>query len=398
MAPHPSLKPQRFLRQIVRASLPLGVGVIYDPFAGSGSTLAAAEAVGYRAVGTDRDLQYLEMGCKAFTGLVAAEFVEGFPARKFSAGLLVAFIDLFTNLGVPGAGMTSLTDVLTKFPRQLTTAAGARANTLILAAGKGTVSLRPFYNAIERFFRAEHKRFDYPSCAPHATQPWADYTVWLDSLATFSPVEMADLRQKVCDFVLDILRSQEFDPASVAIEPPVFRLILENFDFTRKKGEPTGATLQGVVFGFLRADNPHLQIEIDKVRTGSKRLQRVGDIDGWEGARLAISAKVKQLVPKLTDLPDLEAFANETGGRGALGAVVALGFDSGVRDAIEGLGVKALDVHDIVRIVELWDPLKQRTAVTSLVYYVRHVEKNSALAERLEAFLDAASQRLPEAL
>jgi DNA modification methylase len=71
IAPHPSLKPQRFLRQIVRTALPLGIGVIYDPFAGSGSTLAAAEAVGYRAVGTDRDLQYLEMGCKAFAGLAA---------------------------------------------------------------------------------------------------------------------------------------------------------------------------------------------------------------------------------------------------------------------------------------------------------------------------------------
>ena len=45
------------------------------------------------------------------------EFVAGFPARKFSAGLLVAFIDLFTHLGVPGAGMTSLDDVLAKFPR-----------------------------------------------------------------------------------------------------------------------------------------------------------------------------------------------------------------------------------------------------------------------------------------
>jgi DNA modification methylase len=69
VAPHPSLKPQRFLRQIVRASLPLGIGVIYDPFAGSGSTLAAADAVGYRAIGTDRDLQYLEMGRKAFAAL-----------------------------------------------------------------------------------------------------------------------------------------------------------------------------------------------------------------------------------------------------------------------------------------------------------------------------------------
>ena len=69
IAPHPSLKPQRFLRQIVRASLPLGIGIVYDPFAGSGSTLAAAEAVGYCAIGSDRDVQYLEMGRKVFTEL-----------------------------------------------------------------------------------------------------------------------------------------------------------------------------------------------------------------------------------------------------------------------------------------------------------------------------------------
>src|ERR1035437_3425800 len=34
IAPHPSLKPQRFLRQVVRAVLPLGIGIVYDPFAG----------------------------------------------------------------------------------------------------------------------------------------------------------------------------------------------------------------------------------------------------------------------------------------------------------------------------------------------------------------------------
>jgi len=71
MAPHPSLKPQRFLRRIVRASLPLGVGIIYDPFAGSGSTLAAAEAMGYHAIGTDSDDQYFAMAQKAFRSLAS---------------------------------------------------------------------------------------------------------------------------------------------------------------------------------------------------------------------------------------------------------------------------------------------------------------------------------------
>jgi site-specific DNA-methyltransferase (adenine-specific) len=76
MAPHPSLKPQRFLRQIVRAALPLGMGIVYDPFAGSGSTLAAAEAIGYRSVGTERDSQYFNMARTAFPQLAALKIKE----------------------------------------------------------------------------------------------------------------------------------------------------------------------------------------------------------------------------------------------------------------------------------------------------------------------------------
>lgn len=71
IAPHPSLKPQRFLRRVVRAALPLGAGIVYDPFAGSGSTLAAAEAVGYHSVGTDHDVECFELARVAFGQLVA---------------------------------------------------------------------------------------------------------------------------------------------------------------------------------------------------------------------------------------------------------------------------------------------------------------------------------------
>jgi site-specific DNA-methyltransferase (adenine-specific) len=69
LAPHPSLKPQAFMRQIVRAVLPLGEGVVLDPFAGSGSTLAAAEAVGYRSIGVERDPQYFDLACDAIPKL-----------------------------------------------------------------------------------------------------------------------------------------------------------------------------------------------------------------------------------------------------------------------------------------------------------------------------------------
>lgn len=69
LAPHPSLKPQAFLRQVVRAVLPLGTGVVLDPFAGAGSTLAAAAAIGYKSIGVEKDAQYFEMACAAIPRL-----------------------------------------------------------------------------------------------------------------------------------------------------------------------------------------------------------------------------------------------------------------------------------------------------------------------------------------
>jgi DNA modification methylase len=61
IAPHPSLKPQAFMRQLVRAVLPLGTGVVLDPFMGGGSTLAAANHVGYESIGTEMDEQFFEI-------------------------------------------------------------------------------------------------------------------------------------------------------------------------------------------------------------------------------------------------------------------------------------------------------------------------------------------------
>ena len=69
LAPHPSLKPQAFLRQIVRAALPFGEGVILDPFMGSGSTIAAACACGLSSVGLERNPEYFEMARQAVPAL-----------------------------------------------------------------------------------------------------------------------------------------------------------------------------------------------------------------------------------------------------------------------------------------------------------------------------------------
>src|SRR5712691_8868387 len=83
IAEHPSLKPQSFLRQIVHACLPLGEGIILDPFMGSGSTIAAAEALGFSAIGVERFGDYYRSACKVIPRL--AKFT---PGRKESLSTL----------------------------------------------------------------------------------------------------------------------------------------------------------------------------------------------------------------------------------------------------------------------------------------------------------------------
>lgn len=57
---HPSLKPQHLMRIFVRSLLPMGRGVVLDPFMGGGSTLAAALALGFEAIGIELDHDYYE--------------------------------------------------------------------------------------------------------------------------------------------------------------------------------------------------------------------------------------------------------------------------------------------------------------------------------------------------
>ncbi len=71
LSDHPCLKPQHFMRIIVRSLLPLGEGTLLDPFMGSGSTIAAAEAVGYTSTGLELDAEYFRLAEMAIPRLAS---------------------------------------------------------------------------------------------------------------------------------------------------------------------------------------------------------------------------------------------------------------------------------------------------------------------------------------
>lgn len=69
LAPHPSLKPQKLMRRLVTAALPLAEGLVLDPFMGSGATIAAAVACGFHSVGLESNGEYFEMAVRAIPQL-----------------------------------------------------------------------------------------------------------------------------------------------------------------------------------------------------------------------------------------------------------------------------------------------------------------------------------------
>ena len=95
LAPHPSLKPQAFLRQIVRGVLPLGEGLLLDPFAGSGSTLAAANAAGYKSIGVEKDARYFELARSAIPRLAQLKLGTAAPRGDRSSSAEASLFPLY---------------------------------------------------------------------------------------------------------------------------------------------------------------------------------------------------------------------------------------------------------------------------------------------------------------
>ncbi len=59
------------MRILVRTLLPLGEGTLLDPFMGSGSTIAAAESIGYDSIGVEIDDEYFKLAGHSIPRLAA---------------------------------------------------------------------------------------------------------------------------------------------------------------------------------------------------------------------------------------------------------------------------------------------------------------------------------------
>ena len=151
---------------------------------------------------------------------------------------------------------------------------------------------------------------------------------------------------------------------------------------------------QAIVFGFLTADRPHLDLIVDKVRTGSSRQRRFGDVDGYYGLDLELSAEVKDLQITATNVnSELGNFATKVADGAVNGIAFAVSFDDQARKELLNADVTPFAQNEMVTLVDLWDWPKQDRAMQGILHYLSHIEQNPDATNRLLAFSAAHDER-----
>ena len=73
---HPTVKPLKLMRYLITLIMPPKDGILLDPFAGSGSTIIAAHQLGVKAIGIEKQAEYVEIANKRL------EYYKSFKDEK----------------------------------------------------------------------------------------------------------------------------------------------------------------------------------------------------------------------------------------------------------------------------------------------------------------------------
>ena len=126
-------------------------------------------------------------------------------------------------------------------------------------------------------------------------------------------------------------------------------MILDIDKYKRKaKGENAGLTLQAIAYGYAKADRPFLSISVDKVRSGSSRQRRFGDVDGYDGIDLGLSIEVKDKNIKAENVQkELGTFMKKVKANRIRGLALVAAIEDDLRGRLAESDVTAVTVDEM---------------------------------------------------
>jgi hypothetical protein len=330
-------------------------------------------------------------------GETVERMAESFERRAFGSGgkMLIGLYSCFVALAeqvLEIDGRESVEDVLEEFETTRDRAvAGKTVATLTIFVyddqdREHSVGLRGVYNDFSNFARGPKlSRPGYPSSPGHTTSRWQYNEDDLKSIFAMSRGERRALAEAAWRMLLKLPRWKRRLPPRTVRDP--FVQVLRDFDRHAHSGEVGGAALQGFIYGYVTADAPDLQFRTASARTGGKRVELVGDIDGYDGPDLALTAEVKDR--DLQDIDEITDFFSNLGPwPDAIAFVACRSATEEFRREVEEMRIGVYTLDQLIDQVELWIVPKQLAAIRHAMGYFEFIERKPDLGDRFEAFLN----------
>lgn len=267
----------------------------------------------------------------------------------------------------------------------LTKRGNRKANTLTLSFQGSEFGIRKIEEGVLELFHSLD-RTDYPSAYVYNTGQWQKYQDLLNGCFKLSQSGRITLVKSLVNYGLKKLSKNTYYSRKQS-RVRLFEEIIENFQ-RGVKGENGGLIFQAIAFGFYYADFPHLSFVVDKVRTGSSRQKRFGDIDCYFGLDLEISIEVKDFNISLNSLTkELSSLVTNTLDNENLGVAFLKSIDSDAADKLQSKGIRVISQDVLLEFVSLWDWQKQNNAVQGMLHYIAHIEQDAKAVKRLLMFI-----------
>lgn len=246
--------------------------------------------------------------------------------------------------------------------------------------------IRSIQNEVRDLFIYDLRRTNFPSSPGHHTGNWPDYGELLDSAFRLSRTGRFEACLRLFELGMEELEEKRFETRDPAFGEP-FLEIVRRYERSHPD-ENGGLAYQAIAYGYVKAEWSHLSLRASKVRTGSSRQNRYGDIDGFLGPDLMISVEVKDLVIDESNVgSELGTTMQLSDSTTAVPIAVCREVSDTARDRLEASGVEVVDDENFESILGRWDYHKQNRAVQGMLHYLANVEENPDAVQRLLRFL-----------
>ena len=310
-----------------------------------------------------------------------------FESSKGTLGLAIDFVVLAEELSHTDEWLDGYDPSITREDILVRYESTAKSS-LTLKREDTKEGIRSYHNDLIDLFREDLGRTNFPSSPGHHTGEWERYDHMLERAFRLSRRGRFVAAQRLFDLGLERLESKEYEQRQPPFPSPFYRVLTE---YERSAPEEQGGSAyQALCYGYVKAEWPHLSLRASKVRTGSSRQHRYGDIDGFYGPDLMISVEVKDRdIDDSNVSSELGTMMQVAQNTTAIAIAICRRISDDARATLEDAGVRVLSDEDLESQIQIWDYHKQNRALQGMVHFFANIEENPTGVQRLLSFVEA---------